>query len=51
MACDRLPALQQFGCSSVIKVNPDKAQERVRSHSLHVRESFLSRVFDVFPVF
>lgn len=40
-ACDRLPVLQEFRSSSVVKVNPDKPQERARFHTLRVSESCL----------
>ncbi|XP_046720998.1 methenyltetrahydrofolate synthase domain-containing protein isoform X2 [Silurus meridionalis] len=40
-ACDRLPVLQVFQSSSVVKVNPDKPQERARFHTLHAGKTLL----------
>ncbi|XP_017321705.3 methenyltetrahydrofolate synthase domain-containing protein isoform X2 [Ictalurus punctatus] len=40
-ACDRLPVLQEFRSSSVVKVNPDKPQERARFHTLRAGKTLL----------
>ncbi|XP_072551177.1 methenyltetrahydrofolate synthase domain-containing protein isoform X2 [Salminus brasiliensis] len=40
-ACSRLPVLQEFKSSTVVKVNPDKPQEQARFQTLSARKTLL----------